>query len=261
MAAFPFTLEGLWKDADQAHTQLISAREGQDVFQIPRGDTYLGIPATDLYGRPDFAVHDAEKIEPRRANCDGPAPAWPSGGGYDDPWEELDLETDGCGNKYLLLKSMMAMADLWAFNVNLEALQFPSYTFISSTHTAAAELAAFALDVVSIASTASSPSGVSWALAVARALKLYNFGEPIANERKHDMGYYASVYSTLFSVPLSFALTDDCSVRKVPLLASVALPLAFTAMRQDWCRNADNVPDYAVELTSLDTLYDVLLHC
>lgn len=86
MASFPFTLDSIWKDADYAHSQLISAQEGQDVFQIPRGDTYLGIPATNLYGQSDFAIRDADKIEPRRANCDGPLPARPFGGLDDNSW-------------------------------------------------------------------------------------------------------------------------------------------------------------------------------
>jgi len=78
------------------------------------------------------------------------------------------------------------------------------------------------------------------------------------------MGAYATIYSALVSLPLSYTFTDTCKVRKLPLLTSVALPLGFTAMRQNWCKaNAskagfDVIPDEAEDLSMLS---DVLLNC
>jgi len=132
---------------------VILADKDQEVFDISTNDTFTGIPATTLYGQPDFAMSDAQQVEPRQNNCYGPDRPGSSGGDYQYPEsvQGLDGEMTGCGPKYALFRSLIAMVDLWAFNMNLESLSFPTYNSTTSESSALRELLVFALDVASLA--------------------------------------------------------------------------------------------------------------
>jgi len=123
------------------------------VFEISTRDTFTGIPATELYGRPNFEISDASQIKPRTTNCYGPDRPGVPGGDYRFPEsiEELNGGMTGCGHKYTLFRSVIAAVDLWAANMHLESLSFPTYNHSTSEASAYAEALVFALDVVSLA--------------------------------------------------------------------------------------------------------------